>query len=270
MAKGSKGLGVKKNDNLSEWYAELVLKAELADYAPVKGFMIIRPNAYSIWEKIQDHFNSVLKRRGVKNVYFPLLVPDSFFKREAEHAKGFSPELAYIKNTEDGELLALRPTSETVMYDSYSKWIRSWRDLPLQLNQWCNVVRWEVKQTKPFLRTREFLWQEGHCAFVSEKVAEENMMDITEEYRKLVEDVLAIPVIVGKKSKAETFAGAKKTMTLEALMPDGKALQMGTSHNLGQGFSKSFDVKYKGSFCVANFLGIFNKIDWRCCDGSWR
>jgi len=245
-AKEEKGITVKKNDNFSEWYIELVQKAELADYAPIKGFMVIRPHAYSIWENIQNYFNNFLKNEGVKNAYFPLLIPDSFFKKEAKHAKGFAPELAYIKDSEEGELLAIRPTSETIIYDSYSKWIRSWRDLPLKINQWCNVVRWEVKQTKPFIRTREFLWQEGHCAFESEKEAEQNMNKIIQEYKKMAEELLAIPVLVGKKSKAETFAGANTTMTIESLMPDGKALQMGTSHNLGQGFSKAFGIKFKG------------------------
>lgn len=240
-----KGISVKKGENMPDWYSEVLMKAELADYAPVKGFMVIRPRAYYVWEKIQEEFNSVLRKKGVKNAYFPLLIPESFFKREAEHAEGFSPELAYIKNTEEGEKLALRPTSETIMYDSYSKWIRSWRDLPLKINQWCNVIRWEVKQTKPFLRTREFLWQEGHCVFEDEKGADKNMREMIEEYRKLVEGLLAVPVIVGRKSKMETFAGAKETMTIEALMPDGKALQCGTSHNLGQGFAKSFDVSFK-------------------------
>ena len=241
-----KGLTFRKNENFSEWYSELVQKAELADYAPIRGFMVIRPNAYAIWEKIQEYFNEILKKKGVRNAYFPLLIPESFFKKEAKHAQGFAPELAFIEGKEEGERLALRPTSETIMYDSYAKWIRSWRDLPLKINQWCNVLRWEVKQTKPFIRTREFLWQEGHCVFENEKDAKENMLEIIEEYRKMVEELLAIPVIVGKKSKAETFAGAKETMTIEALMPDGRALQCGTSHNLGQGFAKSFEIKFKG------------------------
>ena len=245
-SKGSKGISVKKEDNFSEWYVDVVQKAELADYAPIKGFMVIRPNAYSIWQNLQDYFNKVLKGMGVQNAYFPLLIPDSFFKREAKHAEGFAPELAYVKNTEEGELLAIRHTSETIMYDSYSRWIRSWRDLPLKINQWCNVVRWEVKQTKPFLRTREFLWQEGHCVFEDKEGADENMVDMIGEYKKMVEDLLAIPTFVGKKSKAEKFPGADTTMTLEALMPDGKCLQCGTSHNLGQNFAKSFNVSFKG------------------------
>ncbi len=244
--KGQKGISISKEKDLSEWYTEVMQKAEMADYSPVKGFMVIRPNAYSIWEKIQEEFNKVLREKGVRNAYFPLLIPESFFKREAEHAEGFAPELAFVKNTDEGERLAIRPTSETIMYDSYSKWVRSWRDLPLKINQWCNVVRWEVKQTKPFLRTREFLWQEGHCVFETEEEAERDMKEMIEEYKKLVEELLAIPVLVGKKSKGEKFPGAQTTMTIESLMPDGKALQGGTSHNLGQGFAKAFDVKFKG------------------------
>jgi len=207
--------------------------------------MVVRPNGYAIWEKIQKEFNKYLKKKNVKNAYFPLLIPDGFFKKEAKHAEGFAPELAYVKGTEDGELLALRPTSETIIYDSYSKWVRSWRDLPLLMNQWANVVRWEVKQTKPFIRTREFLWQEGHCAFSNFEDAENNMVEIIKEYKKLVEDLLAIPVLVGRKSEMEKFPGAETTMTIEALMPDGKSLQSGTSHNLGQGFAKVFDIKFK-------------------------
>ena len=240
----NKGITVKKQDDMPEWYSEVVQKAELADYSTIQGFMVIRPNAYSIWEKIQEYFNKRLDKMQVKNSYFPLLIPESFFKREAEHAKGFAPELAYIQKKEDGERFAIRPTSETVMYDSYSKWIRSWRDLPLRLNQWCNVLRWEVKQTKPFLRTREFLWQEGHNVFETEKEAIKDMMMVIDEYKKLCEEQLAIPALVGRKSDAEKFPGAVTTMTIEALMPDGKALQCGTTHNLGQGFAKVFDIKY--------------------------
>jgi len=241
----SKGLTVKKAENFSDWFTEVVQKAELADYSPVKGFMIIRPRAYALWENIQNYFNNILKQKGVQNAYFPLLIPDSFFKKEAQHAEGFAPELAYIEQKDDGVRLAIRPTSETIMYDSYSKWIRSHRDLPLKLNQWCNVLRWEVKQTKPFVRTREFLWQEGHCAFASNEEAENDMREMMSSYQHVVEELLAIPVIVGRKSKMERFAGAITTLTMEAIMPDGKALQMGTSHNLGQNFAKSFNVVFK-------------------------
>lgn len=241
----SKGLTVKKNENFVDWYSEVVQKAELADHSPVRGFMIIRPRAYALWENIQNYFNKVLREKNVLNAYFPLLIPDYFFKKEAEHAQGFAPELAYVEQKDDEQKLAIRPTSETIMYDSYSKWIRSHRDLPLKLNQWCNVLRWEVKQTKPFVRTREFLWQEGHCAFATKDEAENNMVEMMGSYQQLVEDLLAIPVLVGRKSKMEKFAGAITTLTMEAIMPDGKALQMGTSHNLGQNFAKSFNVMFK-------------------------
>ena len=245
--KNSAGIKTKKAEDISEWYSEVVQKAELADYSQIKGFMIIRPNAYVIWEKIQNYFDKVIKSRGVKNAYFPLLIPESFFKKEAEHAEGFAPELAWIeksKDEEDGERLAIRPTSETIMYDSYSKWIRSWRDLPLKINQWCNVLRWEVKQTRPFLRTREFLWQEGHCVYETEKECDKEVLDILNEYRKVCEEMLAIPVILGRKTNSEKFAGAYYTTTVESLMPDGRALQMGTSHNLGKGFAKAFGIKF--------------------------
>ncbi len=244
IEKEEKGLGVKKDENFGEWFIQVVKKAKLADYGPIKGFMILRPKAYFVWEKIQEEFNKTLTELNIENAYFPLLIPESFFKKEAEHAEGFAPELAYVENTEEGERLVLRPTSETIIYDSYSKWIRSWRDLPLKINQWANVLRWEVKQTKPFLRTREFLWQEGHDVFATNKEADEDMFKILSEYKKLVEGLLAIPVLSGKKSKVETFPGAKTTTTIEALMPDGRALQCGTSHNLGQGFAKGFNIKF--------------------------
>ncbi|MFH1256441.1 MAG: proline--tRNA ligase [Candidatus Diapherotrites archaeon] len=245
------GLTAKKEGDFVEWFNQVVLKAELADYSPVRGFMVIRPRGYALWEKIQEEFNAQIFARGVRNAYFPLLIPESFFKKEAEHAKGFAPELAWIeKKKEEGEegeqeeRLAIRPTSETIMYDSYAKWIRSWRDLPLRINQWCNVLRWEVKQTKLFLRTREFLWQEGHCVYETAEECDKETLLFLDEYRKLVEGVLAVPVLSGKKTEKEKFAGALYTTTLEALMPDGKALQMGTSHNLGQNFAKSFGVKF--------------------------
>ena len=243
-----KGITVKKEGDFSEWYSQVVQKAELADYAPVKGFMIIRPNAYSIWEKIRGYFDKRIKRHGVRNAYFPLLIPESFFKKESEHAEGFEPELAWVNRTdeEDTERLAIRPTSETIMYDSYSKWIRSHRDLPLRLNQWCNVLRWEVKQTKPFLRTREFLWQEGHCVYETKEECDKEVKWVLDEYQRLCEDLLAIPVVAGKKTKSETFAGADYTFTIETYLPDGKAIQMGTSHNLGQGFAKAFGISFLG------------------------
>ena len=240
------GLTEKKSGNFSEWYNQVVLKAELADYAPVRGFMVVRPTAYSIWEKIQSNLNKAIFKMGVKNAYFPLLIPKSFFEKEAKHAHGFEPELAWIESNDKDveERVAIRPTSETIMYDSYAKWIRSWRDLPLRINQWCNVLRWEVKQTKLFLRTREFLWQEGHCVYETEKECEKEALEILNEYKKLCEELLAIPVLPGEKTESERFAGAKRTFTIEAMMPDGKALQMGTTHNLGQGFAKAFGISF--------------------------
>lgn len=238
------GIKVKKEEDFSEWYNEVVIKAELAEHSVIKGFMIIRPRGYAIWEKIQNYFDERIKKLKVQNAYFPLLIPESFFKKEAEHAKGFAPELAWVMDEEQKEKYALRPTSETIMYDSYSRWIRSWRDLPLRLNQWSNVIRWEVKQTKLFLRTREFLWQEGHCVYETEEECVKETITYLNEYKKLCEEILAIPVLEGRKTEKETFAGGKTTYAIEALMPDGKALQMGTSHNLGQNFAKAFNIIY--------------------------
>jgi prolyl-tRNA synthetase len=243
------GVTVKKCEDFSEWYVEVVLKAELADYAPVKGCMIIRPDAYAVWEKIQEVVNQKIKATGHRNVYFPMFIPEGFLKKEAEHFEGFTPEVAWI--TQGGETtleekLAVRPTSETIMYAMFSKWIRSWRDLPIKINQWCNIVRWETKATKLFLRTREFLWQEGHTAHATCQEAEAEVMYALGEYKDIMENYLAIPVVVGTKSDSEKFAGALYTTALESIMPDGKALQMGTSHNLGQHFAKVFDVKFIG------------------------
>ncbi|MCB9359376.1 proline--tRNA ligase [Candidatus Woesearchaeota archaeon] len=243
-----KGITVKKTDDMPEWYGQVVMKSELADYSPVRGTMIIRPYGYAIWQKIQDYFNARLKELKVENAYFPMFIPESFFAKEAEHAEGFSPEVAWVTNKDEdsGERLALRPTSETIMYDSYAKWIRSHRDLPLRINQWCNIVRWEVKDVKLFLRSREFLWQEGHCVYTTEEECDKEALMMLDEYVRLCKDLLAIPVIPGKKSEKEKFAGAKWTSTIEAYMPDGKFLQSGTSHNLGQGFAKAFGITYKG------------------------
>ena len=241
------GITVKKTEDLSDWYVQLVLKSGLADYAPVKGCMIFREHSYAIWEKIQEVFNRKIKATGHKNVYFPLLIPESFLKREAEHFEGFVPEVAWVTmggNTPLEERLAVRPTSETIIYATFGKWIRSWRDLPIKLNQWCSVVRWETEATRLFLRTREFLWQEGHTAHATKEEADREAMQILGDYKDVMENYLAIPVLAGKKTEKEKFAGALYTMALEAMMPDGKALQMGTSHNLGQHFSKVFDIKF--------------------------
>lgn len=240
----AKGISVKKEQDMPEWYSQVCLKSGLADYGPVKGTMVIRPRGYYIWQKIQDYFNSVIKKHRVENAYFPLFIPKSFFEKEAQHATGFKAEVAWIEKKEDGEKVALRPTSETIMYDSYSKWIRSYRDLPLRINQWCNIVRWEVSDCKLFLRSREFLWQEGHCVYETEKECDKEVLLFLDEYEKLCKELLALPVLKGKKTEKEKFAGAKYTTTIESLMPDGKALQCGTSHNLGQGFAKSFNISF--------------------------
>ena len=243
------GITVKKSENFSEWYTQTVLKSRLADYAPIKGCMIFREHSYAIWEKIQEIFNKKIKEKGHKNVYFPMFIPESFLKKEAEHFEGFIPEVAWVTaggNSKLEEKLAIRPTSETIMYATYAKWIRSWRDLPIKLNQWCNIVRWETRATKLFLRTREFLWQEGHTAHATKEEADEEVEEILNIYKDLMENYLAIPVLVGKKTENEKFAGAAYTTALESLMPDGKVLQMGTSHNLGQNFSKVFNIKFIG------------------------
>jgi len=259
------GITVKKEENFSEWYTQAILKSDLADYSPVRGCMVIKPNAYAIWEQIQQYFNERLKKLDVKNAYFPLFIPESLFKKEAQHAKGFNPEVAWISNTEDGERLAIRPTSETIMYDSFSKWIRSHRDLPLRINQWSNVVRWETKATRLFLRTREFLWQEGHCVYETREECEKETLLYLDEYKKICEELLAIPVLDGKKTDQEKFAGAIYTTSIDALMPDGKSLQMGTSHNLGQGFAHSFNISFLGRdekkyFPYQNSWGISTRL----------
>jgi prolyl-tRNA synthetase len=241
------GVTVKKSEDFSEWYTQVILKSRLADYAPIKGCMVFREDSYAIWEKIQEIFNWKIKSTGHRNVYFPLFIPESFLEREAEHFEGFKPEVAWVTHGGDSPLeekLAIRPTSETVMYATYAKWIRSWRDLPVKLNQWCSVVRWETRATKLFLRTREFLWQEGHTAHATSREADEEATEILSAYKDVMESYLAVPVLEGKKTEMEKFAGALYTLTLEAMMPDGKALQMGTSHNLGQNFSKVFGIKF--------------------------
>jgi len=237
----------KKSKDFSRWYADVVLKAELADYAPVRGCMVIRPYGFALWENIQKNLDEMIKKARIENAYFPLFIPHSFLKKEAEHVKGFSPQLAVVTHGGGKKLaepLVVRPTSETVMYEMFSKWIKSWRDLPLLLNQWCNIVRWEMR-TYLFLRTLEFLWQEGHTAHATQAEAEEEALRALKMYQKFVEDFLAIPVLVGKKSESEKFPGAKTTYTIEALMTDKKALQAGTSHELGQNFAKPFEIKFQ-------------------------
>ena len=241
------GITVSKSENFSEWYTQVVIKAELADYAPVKGLIVLRPDGYSIWESIKESLDKKLKETGHRNGFLPVLIPESLLAKEKEHFEGFNPEVFWVThsgNSEIGDRLALRPTSETLAYSLFSKWIRSWRDLPLKINFWNSALRAEIKGTKPFLRTSEFLWQEGHTVHATKDESEKEVADILDLYKKTIEEELAVPVVTGKKSEKDKFVGAVYTNTLESLMPDGKALQMGTSHFLGQNFSKPFDVKY--------------------------
>jgi len=232
--------------DFSEWYNTLVLRAELADYAPVRGCMIVRPYGWALWENIQQALDKRFKETGHVNAQFPLLIPRSFIEKEKSHIEGFSPELAVVTHGGGEKLeepLVVRPTSETIIGYAYSKWIQSYRDLPLLINQWANVVRWEMR-TKLFLRTLEFFWQEGHTAHAMSEEAEEETLRMIEVYRDFAENEAAVPVIVGRKSETERFAGANETYTIEAMMGDGKALQSGTSHNLGLNFAKAFDIQY--------------------------
>ena len=241
------GITTSKNDDFSEWYTQVVIKAELVDYAPVKGLIVLRPDGYSIWESIKESLDKKLKETGHRNGFLPVLIPESLLSKEKKHFEGFNPEVFWVTHSGDSEIgdrLALRPTSETLAYSLYSKWIKSWRDLPLKINFWNSALRAEITGTKPFLRTSEFLWQEGHTVHATQDEAENEVMEILNIYKKTIEEELAIPVITGKKSEKDKFVGAIYTTTLESLMPDGKALQMGTSHFLGQNFSKPFDVKY--------------------------
>lgn len=250
----------KRADNYSQWYNDLVYKADLAEQSPVRGCMIIKPYGYAIWEKMQAQLDKMFKQTGVRNAYFPMLIPKSFFSREAEHVSGFAKECAVVthyrlKASEDGkevnvdpaakldEELIIRPTSETIIWNTYKGWIHSWRDLPILCNQWCNVMRWEMR-TRPFLRTSEFLWQEGHTAHATKEEAEQEAQKMLGVYADFVENYMAVPVLQGVKSETERFAGALDTYTIEAMMQDGKALQSGTSHFLGQNFAKSFDVTF--------------------------
>jgi len=237
-------------EDFPRWYQDVVAKAELAENGPVRGTMVIRPYGYSIWERIQAELDERIKGQGAENAYFPLFIPDSYFRKEAEHVEGFSPELAVVTHGGGKELeepIAIRPTSETVMGTYFAKWIQSYRDLPLLINQWSNVVRWELRP-RLFLRTSEFLWQEGHTCHMDEAGARAYSIDILNDvYRETMVDVMGVPVLTGRKTAAERFAGAVNTFTCEAMMRDGKALQMGTSHELGQGFAKAFDITYLSS-----------------------
>ncbi|PJF17126.1 hypothetical protein PSACC_03057 [Paramicrosporidium saccamoebae] len=243
------GLTVAKRDDFSQWYTQSLIRSEMLDYSDVSGCYILRPWGYAIWAHIQAFMNTEFKSRGIQDSYFPLLIPEPAIQREQAHLEGFSPEVAWVTHAGDAPLnvrLAVRPTSETAIYPAYSRWIKTWRDLPLRLNQWCNVVRWEFKNPQPLIRSREFLWQEGHSAFASREEADAEVRDILGLYRRVFEEMLAVPVMEGVKSETEKFAGAEYTTTVEAFIPEaGRAIQGATSHGLGQNFSRMFDIKFE-------------------------
>ena len=232
--------------NFAQWYTDVILKTDMVDYGPVKGTMVIKPYGYAIWENIQHYLDKEFKKRGVQNAYFPLLIPESYLKKEAEHVEGFAPEVAvvtYAGGEELSEKLIIRPTSETIICAMYAKWIKSYRDLPIKMNQWCNVMRWE-KTTRPFLRTSEFLWQEGHTVQATNEDAEKDVQEMLKVYTDCLRNLMAIPTLTGKKTEKEKFAGAVATYGMEALMKDGKCLQAGTTHNLGQNFAKASNIRF--------------------------
>jgi len=248
MKKSEQGITAKKNENFSEWFAQVVQKAELADYTSVSGCIVYRPRVYSMWEKIIQETDKLFKKIGVQNSYFPLLIPESLFAKEGDFVKGFAPEVAWVTqggNTKLGEKLAIRPTSEAVMYESYSKWIRSWRDLPLLLNQWNNVVRWEFNNPIPFFRGREFLWNELHTCFSTEKEALEHGEKVMEAYKKITEDLMAIPGIYGMKTEREKFAGGVFSKKVHTYLTNGKVLEGTCFHHDGQNFAKAYNIKFK-------------------------
>ncbi len=252
MAKGI----TKRSEDYSRWYTDVIAAAKLADYSPVRGCMVIRPNGYAIWEKMQAGLDKMFKETGHVNAYFPCFIPESFMKKEAEHVEGFAPECAIVTHGGGKKLdepLYVRPTSETIIWSMYKNWIQSHRDLPILINQWANVVRWEMR-TRLFLRTTEFLWQEGHTAHATAEEAEAETRQMLEVYRTFAEEYMAMPVIPGIKTENEKFAGAVRTYCIEAMMQDGKALQAGTSHNLGQNFAKAFDVTYQTEAGVREYV----------------
>jgi len=249
MAKSTKkDIGVTATkDEFTEWFTQIILKADLADYTSVSGCIVFKPYSYAMWEKIVAETDKRFKKIGIKNAYFPLLIPENTIMREAQHIEGFAPEVAWVTGAGKSkfkERLAIRPTSETIMYESYSKWIRSWRDLPLRLNQWNNVIRWEFKHPVPFMRTREFLWNEGHTVFASKKEAQAEEKQIIGIYKEVCDKYLALPSLIGRKSKKETFAGAEYSISMEMFMPIGKAIQGPIFHHDGQIFSKAYDIKF--------------------------
>ena len=261
------GITVKKNDDFSEWFSQVIEKAGLADYISAKGFIVLKPYGYAIWESIREHLDKKLKETGHSNGFLPCLIPESILNKEEEHFKGFNPEVFWVTHSGDSKLnekLALRPTSEALLYSIFPKWISSYRDLPLRINFWNTALRAEIKSTKPFIRNSEFLWQEGHTVHSSEDEAEDQVIMILNIYRNLIESILSIPTITGYKSNKEKFVGADYTTTLEGMMPDGKALQLGTSHNLGRNFSKPFEIKFLNRENIEEFA-------WQTSWGmSWR
>lgn len=261
------GITSRKEDNFSEWFSQVVEKAGLAEHISAKGFIILKPYGYAIWESIRDHLDKKLKETGHSNGFLPCLIPESILNKEEDHFKGFNPEVFWVTqsgNSELGERLALRPTSEALLYSIFPKWIASYRDLPLRINFWNTALRAEIKSTKPFIRNSEFLWQEGHTAHISKKEADDQVIMILDIYRDLIENILSIPTITGYKSNKEKFVGAEYTTTLEGIMPDGKALQLGTSHNLGRNFSKPFEIKFLNRENIEEFV-------WQTSWGiSWR
>ncbi|MDD2648732.1 MAG: proline--tRNA ligase [Eubacteriales bacterium] len=235
-----------RQDDFAQWYTDVILQTELVDYAPVRGCMVMRPYGFALWERIRAEYDKRFAETGHQNVYMPMLIPESMLLKEAEHVEGFAPEVAWV--TQGGteqlqERLAIRPTSETIFCTMYSKWVQSYRDLPMKYNQWCSVMRWE-KSTRPFLRTSEFLWQEGHTIHETPEEAQQETMQMLEIYRDVAENIMAIPMLIGQKSDKEKFAGARATYSMEAMMQDGKALQAGTSHNFGTNFAEAYDIKY--------------------------
>jgi len=246
MEKDEKGITAEK-DEFSDWFTQLMLKADLAEYTKVSGCIVFKPTSWAMWEKIMALVNERLKKLNIKNVYFPLFIPEKLLAKEQQHVKGFSPEVAWVTQAGDTKLaekLAIRPTSEAIMYDSFSKWIRSWRDLPLKLNQWSNVVRWEFRHPIPFFRTREFLFNEGHTVYATKKEAEKEKDEIIGMYKEVCEDYLALPALIGKKTEKEKFAGAEYTVSMEFYMPNGKAVQGPDFHHDGQNFAKAYNIKF--------------------------
>ncbi len=266
--KSQEGLTVKKDENFSEWYQQLILKSGLADYSSVSGAIVFKPMSYAIWEKMQAIIDREFKAIGIKNTYFPLLISERLLSKEKEHVKGFVPEVAWVThagNTKLSERLAIRPTSEAIMYDSYSKWVRSWRDLPLRLNQWNNVVRWEFKHPVPFLRTREFLWNEGHHAYSNPDELEDDRIKIMKIYNDFLKEYMALPSISGKKTNGEKFAGAVATYSSEIVLPNGKAIQGPDYHDDGQNFAKAYGIKFidkdgKEKYCYQSTYAITTRM----------